>query len=218
LFEKHPVRGSKFLSYKIFKEVVLMVKNKKHLTLEGTIQIINLSYFMNNETTLRTEETRTNCMNKLISKYGTLPNIIKIELPIVEKTTFPLNLEFIRGLVDGDGSFNVSFRTTRIRIGVNFTVVSELSSISVLNQLIDYFNCGAVYKLPSNAARYQVQTVDDILNNILPKFKGIKFNTYKHYHFETTIKVCEIIKNTGYKTKQELKNIVDLVIFFYKKK
>jgi len=210
LFDKHPVRGGKFLSYNIFKKVVLMVKTKKHLTLEGTIQIINLSYFMNNETTLRTEKTRSNCIDKLKSKYGILPNITNIELPIIDKTIFPLNLEFIRGLVDGDGSFNISFRTTRRRIGVNFTVVCELSSISVLNQLVDFFNCGAVYNLPSNAARFQVQTVNDMLNNILPKLNGIKFNTYKHYHFETTIKICEIIKNTGYKTNQDLKNIVNL--------
>ena len=68
-----------------------------------------------------------------------------------------LTLEFVRGLIDGDGSFNVSFLTTRRRINVNFTVVCELSSISVLNDLVDFFSCGTVYKLQSNAARYQVQ-------------------------------------------------------------
>ncbi len=34
LFDKHPVRGSKILPYLIFKEVSLMMKDKKHLTLE----------------------------------------------------------------------------------------------------------------------------------------------------------------------------------------
>jgi hypothetical protein len=33
LFDKHPVRGSKILPYLIFKEVSLMMKDKKHLTL-----------------------------------------------------------------------------------------------------------------------------------------------------------------------------------------
>jgi hypothetical protein len=211
LFDKHPVRGSKFLAYNIFKEVALMVKNKKHLTKEGTIEIINLAYFMNKETSLRSELTREECFNKLKLKYGSLPVAPKIELGVVDTTKLvPLNLEFVRGLVDGDGSFNVSFRTNQRRIGVNFTVVSELSSIYVLNQLVKIFNCGTVYNLPSNAARYQLQTVDEMLNNILPKFKDIKFNTLKQNHFYITIKVCELIKNIGYKTNKDLKAIVDL--------
>ena len=36
----------------------------------------------------------------------------------------------------------------------------ELSSISVLYDLVDYFGCGTVYRLQSNAARYQVQSVE----------------------------------------------------------
>ena len=52
LFDKHLLRGSKLTGYNIFKTVVLMVKDKKHLTLEGVIQILNLSYFMNKNTSL----------------------------------------------------------------------------------------------------------------------------------------------------------------------
>ena len=39
LFDKYPLHGSKIMSYQIFKEVSLMMKAKKHLTLEGTLQI-----------------------------------------------------------------------------------------------------------------------------------------------------------------------------------
>lgn len=54
LFDNCNLRGNKFLSYKIFKEISLMMKDKKHLTLEGTLQIIELSYFLNKDTSLRT--------------------------------------------------------------------------------------------------------------------------------------------------------------------
>ena len=40
-----------------------------------------------------------------------------------------------------------------------------------------------VYKLQSNAARYQVQNVEDMLDKIYPKLKDIKFNTIKQNHF-----------------------------------
>jgi len=211
LFDKYPLRGSKLVGYNIFKTVALMIKEKKHLTLEGLIQILNLSYFMNKETSLRTDESKEILVNKLIEKYGELPTVLDIVLANnITKNKEPLTLEFVRGLIDGDGSFNVSFVTTRRRINVNFTVVCELSSISVLNDLVVFFNCGIVYKLQSNAARYQVQNVEDMLDKIYPKLKDIKFNTIKQNHFEKTIKVAELIKNNGYKTDEGLKTIVDL--------
>jgi len=211
LFDKHPLRGSKLAGYNIFKVVSLMIKEKKHLTVEGLIQILNLSYFMNKETSLRTEESKEILVNKLIQKHGELPLVNEIIIPALNlNKSEPLILEFVRGLIDGDGSFNVSFATTRRRISVNFSVVCELSSISVLNDLVNYFGCGTVYKLQSNAARYQVQSVEEILNNIYPKLKDIKFNTIKQNHFEKTIKVAELIKTYGYKTDEGLKTIVNL--------
>lgn len=98
--------------------------------------------------------------------------------------------------------------------------VCELSSISVLYDLVNYFGCGTVYRLQSNAARYQVQSVEEMLDKIYPKLKDIKFNTIKQNHFalgptrprggQKTIKVAEFIKSHGYKTDEGLKTIVDM--------
>lgn len=163
LFDKYPLRGSKLVGYNIFKTVALMIKEKKHLTLEGLIQILNLSYFMNKETSLRTDESKEILVKKLIDKYGELPTVLDMYYVVtnnISNKKEPLTLEFVRGLIDGDGSFNVSFVTTRRRINVNFTVVCELSSISVLNELVDFCESGTVYKLAVKAARYQVQSVE----------------------------------------------------------
>ena len=186
-----------------------MMKAKKHLTLKGTLQILDLAYFMNPGTTLRTIESKEIILNTLKQKYGKLPLMPEIKLPAVNLPG-SINLEFVRGEVDGDGSFNVSFRTDRRRIGVNFTVIHELSDLSVLNELQQFFKCGSVYKLKSNAARFQIQTVDDILNNIEPIFKDIKFNTIKQKQYEIFIEVCKLIKTKGYKNDEDLKTIVDL--------
>lgn len=90
------------------------------------------------------------------------------------------------------------------------TVIHELSSISVLKELITFFKCGKVYLLKSSAARYQVQTVDEILNNIYPIFNNITFNTIKQEQFNILIKTCNYIKTNGFKTDKDLKFIVDL--------
>jgi hypothetical protein len=196
LFEKHPVKGGKFLAYTIFKEVSLMIKEKKHLTIEGTLQILNLAYFMNKDTSLRNEESLKLIQEKLnLNTSLSKSNLVNtVRLRDTKSMNEPLTLEFVRGLIDGDGSFNISFATTRRRIVANFTVVMEISSISILNQLVDFFKCGTVYSLPSAAARYQVQTIDEILDKILPIFNNTEFNTKKQERFEIVIKVCKLIK------------------------
>lgn len=52
--------------------------------------------------------------------------------------------------------------------------------------------------------------VEEILNKIYPKLKGIEFNTIKQNHSLKTIKVAELIKSNGYKTDLGLKTIVEL--------
>lgn len=225
LFDENHLRGEKLLSYLKFKEVCIsiMMDQKKHLNLEDLLIIIELSYFMNGKTSLRTEFTKNELLNKLKLKYNLLPNKedIEIKTNLIEKkitTNYnsilnknnPINLEFIRGEIDGDGSFNISFRTSRRRIGVNFTVIHELSNISVLEELKQFFGCGSVYNLSSAAARFQVQTLDEMIKNVLPKLKNIEFNTIKQNHFEIFVKVCDILTNEGYKSDENLLKIVNL--------
>uniref|UniRef100_A0A896YSW9 LAGLIDADG endonuclease n=1 Tax=Coniophora puteana TaxID=80637 RepID=A0A896YSW9_9AGAM len=209
ILDKYTLQGNKFITYQIFRQVCLMMYNKEHLTLEGTLKILELAYFMNKDTSLRTEETKEVLLNKLRSKNSSLPTNYKPELPEARESS-PMSLEFIRGLVEGDGSFNIGFRTDRRRISVNFTVVLELASISLLHELVKYFNCGNVYTLKSNAARYQVQNLDDFITKVLPILRDVKFNTIKQTHFEIFAQVCQHIHTNGYKTDKDLKFIVDL--------
>lgn len=220
LFDKSPLRGGKLESYLKFRDVVLLMKDKKHLNIEGLLQIIEVSYFMNKDTTLRTNLSKSIILNELKDKYGTLPFIEDSaprykELKLVHTLcgAHPINLEYIRGLVDGDGSFNVAFRTDSRKIGLNFTIVQEISSISILYELISFFNCGHVYKLPSEAARYQVQSKKELLNNVIPMFRGaqnFKLNTRKQENLEIFIKVCEILNSSWFKDEKSLEKIVHM--------
>jgi len=221
-FNTYKVRGGKYKSYLIFKEVVLMMKNNAHLTLYGTLLILELSYFMNKDT-LRSTKSKIELINSITGKLSlsqieakSLKIDIKDRLDAIEKAfnsnslISKISLDFIIGLIDGDGSFNISFHYSRKRIVVNFTVIQDLASVSVLEELKIFLNCGTIYRLPSAAARFQVENIDSILTNIYPLFKNETFNTEKYFHFDIMIKVCEIIKHEGYKDNKTLKKIVDL--------
>ena len=81
--------------------------------------------------------------------------LIKLNESIGQKALDP---DFVTGLIDGDGSFFISFKVTPrsgdYRLGrVNkkiipsFTVIQDTSSKEVLKELQIFFNCGNIYDL-----------------------------------------------------------------------
>ena len=232
ILDKNPLKYGKLKAYLIFKNIVEQMLNKNHLKLDGLLCIIYASFNLNVETGRRTKESKDNLLNFLESKHGKLsaPEELARSQPVslihsavnisnmnnsclsdddINKS--PLTLDFISGLIDGDGSFNVTFQIKPYRrVRVNFTVVQETSCKKLLHELKSYFSCGAVYDLPSSASRFQVENIDLMLNNIKPVLDKIKLNTHKAKNYDIAIKVCEIIRTKGYKTNDVLKEIVEL--------
>jgi len=213
IFDKYPLSSGKLKAYLVFKGIVKKMLIKEHLTLEGLLGIIEASYYINKATSLRTAESKDKLISFLEDKHGTLPSVSS--KPVINEgvvpSYLPLSLDFVTGLIDGDGSFNVSFQLKPYRrVRANFTVVQETACKELLNELKNYFGCGNVYDLPSAASRYQVENVDLILNNIVPKLNGVTFNTLKYMHYEVLVKVCNIIKTNGYKSDDSFKEIIEL--------
>ena len=211
IFDKYPLRYGKLRAYYIFKLIVKKMLNKEHLNLKGLTDIIYLSFKLNSATSRQTDMSKQRLLNFLENKHGILPFSNCLQELHIPNTRSKLTLDFITGLVDGDGSFNVSFQIKPYRrIRINFTVVQETSCKEVLNELKAYFNCGNVYDLPSAASRYQVENIDLILDNIKPIFDKVIFNTIRAEHYKIAIKVSEIIRTKGYKTNDTFKQIIEL--------
>nr|YP_009162953.1 hypothetical protein [Phycomyces blakesleeanus]AKT93720.1 hypothetical protein [Phycomyces blakesleeanus] len=202
LFDAYPLRAGKLESYMRFKYVIDMMDNKQHLNKEGLANIVNNSYLMNTASS-RTEDKKQELL-KLIGYEGNL----KIEELILPKLP-PINSDFVSGLTDGDGSFFIGFRGNG-RITASYTVIQESSCKSVLEELVDYFNCGKVYDLKSKSSRFQVENLDDICNKIIPNFKNNELLTDKNTHFHLFSRACELIQNKAHKTQEGLVEIIDL--------
>lgn len=110
-FDNYPLRGHKLSSYLIFKEVVLMMNNGKHLSPEGFLQILELCYFTN-YTTRRTLDTKNAILDKISNKFGFVQFEPIIESNLSKPNSNPINNDYMVGLVDGDGSFNFGFKST----------------------------------------------------------------------------------------------------------
>nr|ATI20188.1 LAGLIDADG endonuclease [Juglanconis oblonga]ATI20351.1 LAGLIDADG endonuclease [Juglanconis oblonga] len=220
IFDKHQLKFGKLKAYLIFQKIVNEMLNKNHLKLDGLLRIVYVSQLLNADTARRTEDSFNNLLKYLESKHGKLPtpkdlNIDSWMASITETQLklppLALTLDFIAGLIDGDGSFNVGFQFKPYRrVKVNFTVIQESSCKELLNELVSYFSGGKVYDLPSAASRFQIENVDLMLNNVIPILDKAKFNTCKGEKYEIAKKVCEIIKTKGYKSDEALKEIVEL--------
>ena len=212
ILDKYPLKYGKLSAYLIFKNIVEQMLNKNHLNLEGLIDIINQTFKLNAETARRTDASKDNLIKFLQSKHGKLPEPISKTMQLrLEDTQESLALDFVAGLIDGDGSFNITFQIKpHRRVRVNFTVIQETSCKNLLNELKSYFSCGNVYDLPSASSRFQVEKVDLILSNIRPILDRVKLNTYKANMYTILIKVCELIKTNGYKTDDAFREIVEL--------
>ena len=219
IFDKYPLKFGKLKAYLIFKNIVEEMLKKNHLNLEGLLRIIYASHHLNVETTRRTEESKNDLLKFLESKHGQLPAPEKLEINSLISVSVPdkqlsLSTDFMAGLIDGDGSFNVSFQMKPYRrVRVNFTVVQESSCKELLYELKSYFSCGSVYDLPSAASSgasptcfrkgrciYKLEDVNLILNNLAPILNKIYFSPVamashqKSQDYKTMIKVCEILK------------------------
>jgi hypothetical protein len=86
LFDNSPLRDGKLESYLNFRKVVLMMKDKKHLSLEGLLEIIDIAYFMNKDTTLRSKSSKSDLKKDLELKYGILPSLDSNSTNLIQVT------------------------------------------------------------------------------------------------------------------------------------
>lgn len=216
-FTLYPVRGAKLQSFLIFKKIAEKMKEKEHLNLKYLIQMIQLAYFSNKSSRNLTSKKelfkllglKDAEISSLLKKVNNNLNDFNKSLSLINKK--PISLEFILGLIEGDASFNFSFRLKQRSVVPNFTIIQDLNCLSVLQEVADFFNCGKIYNLSTFAARYQVQNLKELLVYILPKLEKCKFNSSKREQFNIFVKGCNWIKTLGYQNDEALKMLVLLV-------
>lgn len=108
-FEKYPLMGGKFVTYLLFRKVVLAMNDGYHFTAKGFLDILNLCYFMNNTST-RTPESLQTILNTIKSSSSEFASVYNesidsstLMLDFSQKMNTSITLEYLAGLIDGDG-------------------------------------------------------------------------------------------------------------------
>ena len=127
----------------------------------------------------------------------------------------PLDEYFIIGLIDGDGSFYVTFQSNKL-INFGFQITQSRSDVELLLRVKAYFNCGEIaYEKGTNIAKYRVLGIHDLHTYIIPFADKYPLYTLKKFQYMAFKKALEIYMKNPILSDENRKLIIDLVYNIY---
>jgi len=166
-FDKYPLQSAKLIDFQLWKECVILIKNKEHLTESGLDKILSI------------------CTGLSANLSAAFPNVITIARPLYTGPSAPLNPHWVSGFVEGDGSFTTSIEPTTSYVKVRLIVGLNHRENLLIQKLLEFFGgVGRIHLSPKQEmVYYTVSIIKDLTSLIVPHFDtyeltGNKANNY----------------------------------------
>jgi hypothetical protein len=189
--EKYPLLTQKAVDFILFKEVIKLMNNKVHLSIEGLHQIINLKASMN-----------LGLSDFLKSEFN---NFTPVERLVINTENIP-DPNWISGFVAGDGSFDVNIPLESsykmgYRVQLRFRITQHERDKKLMEYLIKYLGTGKLYKYPDKpAVALTVSNFSDITNIIIPFFKKNPLLGVKLFDYQDWCKIAKLMSKGSHLT------------------
>jgi hypothetical protein len=127
-----------------------------------------------------------------------------------------LNPYYVTGLVEGEGSFCVSFNIReRLKIKIetkaSFSISLNRKDLELLKMVQDFFKCGSIrYSNSDRTYKYEVRSITDIKKKIIPHFEKYPLKGKKAESFRKFSIICEKIHSNLHLNREHLKEIIEL--------
>lgn len=192
-FDEYSLLSKKLSDFILFKQVINLIKNKEHLTLEGISKIANIKASMNTK--------------KEIEDIS--GNISPVPLPILP-TSGIKDPHWIAGFTAGEGCFSVSVIKSKAKLGktswIRFILTQHTRDLSLMKSLETYFGCGKINQ-DSKATYFVVQRLCDLTNIIIPFFDKHPIVGAKVLDYEDLKRVAELMNSKAHLTREGLEQI-----------
>lgn len=187
-FDKYPLITKKYSDYMLFKQVIILMLNKEHNTLEGLQEIVNYRASLNLGLTKELKEA--------------FPLTIPIKRPEIENNVNYKNLSpnWVAGFSTGESNFFIPIQKSKNKSGLSvslrFSISQHSRDYSLLEGIKVFFDCGYVVKYTQRSVyEYTVTRIDHIADNLIPFFDkhpiiGSKYSNYLDFK-----SALDIIKN-----------------------
>ena len=198
-FKEYPLLTQKRADFILFSRVISLMNQKKHLELDGIVEIISIRASMN---------------KGLTSKLKTLfPNIIPVERPIVELQVIK-DPSWLVGFIDGEGCFYVKLSksekyTTGFRVGLAFSISQHSRDSSLLKIIKDYLGCGVIENISTRlgSSTFVIYSINDLLNKIIPFFNKNPLLGNKLLDYQDFCKIAYLIRDKAHLTEKGVNEI-----------
>ena len=212
-FLNYPVFCAKLHAFNLLVQIVLNLKNKDKRTVEGRIELLKMALSMN-ITTNRSKD-RVDLLFSLLGVSDT-KNIEFIENTITNITS-PITDDNIAGIIDGDGSFYVSFNKNG-SIKTGFSLTGDRESRSLFEGIQERFKgIGSIKEGSKNELVYSITGLNQIIDILIPFIDINSLHSERALHYEKFKTVSLILADKQPLTIEKKLQIVELAYDMNKK-
>ena len=196
--DNYPLLTQKAADLILFKQAMVLVNNKTHLTEEGINQIINIKASMN-----------LGLSDKLKLEFS---NFIPVKRPTINIDSLTLDPNWISGFISAEGNFDVRIPVTNSKLGyrvqLRFRITQHNRDIKLMYKIVEYFNTGKVYNYNGRSA-VNITIVDftSITEIIIPFIKKYPVIGIKFYDYTDWCKIHYLMINRAHLTKDGINSI-----------
>jgi len=202
-FDKYPpITKKKWGDFQLFKQVVYMMLNKEHLTIQGLDKIVSIKASLN-----------LGLSAKLKTAF---PSIIPATRNLDGRLICTIPDPFwIAGFTSAEGCFlahvvNSTTHKLKKRIILVFSLSQHIREDELMSSLKNYFSCGHVYK-NKEVFLFRVENFVYVESKLIPFFKEYPILGEKHLNFLDWCKIFELIKNKDHLNLEGLNKIQGII-------
>ena len=199
-FDKYPLISQKRADYLIWKEIIMMMHRKEHITQEGLLTILSLRASLN--------------LGLSESLKTAFPGIIPVIRPKVDDIAIPHG-EWLAGFTSGEGCFFIFVHKalthkSGFQVQLVFQITQHSRDYILIQSLISYLGCGKLVTSSDSKVQFRVEKFSDNFEKILKFFYNHKIQGVKLEDFKDWCKVAKLMQDKQHLSPEGLKKIVKI--------
>ena len=202
-FDKYPpITKKKWGDFQLFKQVVYMMLNKEHLTIQGLGKIVSIKASLNSGLSANLK--------------AAFPAIIPATRNFEGRLTCTIPDPFwIAGFTTAEGCLlahvvNSTTHKLKKRVIIVFSLAQHIREDELMSTLKNYFSCGHVYK-NKEVFTFRVENFVYVESKLIPFFKKYPILGAKHLDFMDWCKIFELIQNKDHLNLEGLNKIQGII-------
>ena len=203
-FKLYPLKTKKYADFLLIIKAFEIIKDQKHITIEGLHELISIRASLNKGLPLRLKKA-----------FPSIKPILRPEVSnlYLEKRQYSSS-HWLAGFVSGKGTFFIQTSKSKthklgISVALNFYVVQNIRDSYLLASFAQIFGCGSFNIVEkSGIVTFSVRNLSEITDKIIPFFEEYKIQGVKAKDFYDFKEASILMKSKSHLTIEGLDQIL----------